>query len=191
MDLVLNAGDTAAGEQIFAGRALNVNVRNCDVRTDARAGADSVANERVVLLASDAGKVLDGDVGDSELRRELVAQRNVLLAVALSDFDGVIDIGNGHEVVGDVLDCAAATSTLEIAGESSWGARPDLDAGPVGGVGHADVVNVDVLDVVDLAGVLAETADADAMAAVAPEVLHNHVGAVGLEGNAVITVIDV
>jgi hypothetical protein len=49
----------------------------------------------------------------------------------------------------------------------------------------------DVLHNVDLAGVLAETANADAVAAVAGEVLDNNVCAVGFEGNAVVAVVDV
>jgi hypothetical protein len=49
----------------------------------------------------------------------------------------------------------------------------------------------DVLHNVDLAGVLAETSNADAVAAVAGEVLDNNVCAVGFEGNAVVAVVDV
>jgi hypothetical protein len=49
----------------------------------------------------------------------------------------------------------------------------------------------DVLHDVDLAGVLAETANADAVAAVAGEVLDDDVCAVGFEGDAVVAVVDV
>jgi hypothetical protein len=47
------------------------------------------------------------------------------------------------------------------------------------------------LDVIDFADVLAETANADAVATIAHEVLHDDVGAVGLEGDAVVAVVDV
>jgi 2-hydroxychromene-2-carboxylate isomerase len=48
-----------------------------------------------------------------------------------------------------------------------------------------------VLYVVDFADVLAQAAYADAVAAVAPEILHEDVRAVGLEGDAVVAVVDV
>jgi hypothetical protein len=48
-----------------------------------------------------------------------------------------------------------------------------------------------VLHDVDLAGVLAETANADAVAAIAGEVLDDNVCAVGFEGDAVVAIVDV
>ena len=80
---------------------------------------------------------------------------------------------------------------MQIARQSGCGARPDFDARAVGGVGHTDVVDVNVLHVIDFADVLAETADANAVAAVAHEVLNDDIGAVGLEGDAVVAVVDV
>lgn len=62
---------------------------------------------------------------------------------------------------------------------------PDLDAGAVRGVAHADVVHVHVLHHVHLAAVLAQAADRDAVGAVAREALDENVGGVGLEGDAV------
>jgi hypothetical protein len=121
----------------------------------------------------------------------LIAQRQVLLSIALRDLNGVIDVRDSHGVIGDVGHSAAATSTLQIAGEGGRDTRPDLDPGAVGGIGHGDVVDVDVLNDVDFADVLAEGADRDAVAAVAPEVLHDHVGGVGLEGYAVVAVVNV
>jgi hypothetical protein len=47
------------------------------------------------------------------------------------------------------------------------------------------------LNIVDFANVLAQTADADAVAAVAPQVLNDDVGAVGFERDTIIAIIDV
>jgi hypothetical protein len=80
---------------------------------------------------------------------------------------------------------------LKVAGKGGGGTRPDFDACAVGGIGHADVINVDVLHVVNLADVLAETAHTDAMRSITDEILHDDVGAVGLEGDAVVAVVDV
>jgi hypothetical protein len=109
----------------------------------------------------------------------------------LCDFDCVVNVVNNHAVVGDIADGAAATAALQVARESRRGAGPDLDARAIGSVGHGDVVDVDVFNQVDFAGILAERADADAVAAVAYEVLNDDVCAVGLERDAVIAVVDV
>ena len=50
---------------------------------------------------------------------------------------------------------------------------------------------VEVLHDVDLSGVLAQRADADAVAAIADQVLHDDVRAVGLERDAVVAVVNV
>lgn len=121
----------------------------------------------------------------------LVAESQVLLAVALSDLDGVINVGDGHAIVCDVLDRTTTASTLEVAGESRRSAGPDLDTRTVGSIGHADVVHIDVLNVVDLTRVLAQRTYTDAVATVADKVLNNDVGAVRLERDTVIAVVNV
>ena len=83
--------------------------------------------------------------------------------------------------VRDVLDAAGAASALEVAGHGRGGVGPHLDARAVAGVVHADLADEDVLDDVELARVLAQRADADAVAAVAVEALDYDVGAVRLE----------
>lgn len=53
------------------------------------------------------------------------------------------------------------------------------------------ITYIDFLHNVDLTCVLTETTDTDTVAAVAPEILDDNVRAVGLERNAIITVVDV
>jgi hypothetical protein len=65
-----------------------------------------------------------------------------------------------------------------------------LDARTIGGIGHGGVVNVDVLYDIKLLDVLAQRPDRDAVRAIAVEALDDDVGAVRLEGNAVIAVVD-
>lgn len=70
-------------------------------------------------------------------------------------------------------------------------AGPDLDACAVCGVAQCVVVDVQVLYDVENARVLSEGAHRDAMRRVADETLNNNVGAVGLERDAVIVVVNV
>lgn len=65
-----------------------------------------------------------------------------------------------------------------------------LDACPVLRVAHGNVPNENILDNVILPFVLAERPYGDAMRAVADQILDDHVGAVGLEGNTIVTVVD-
>ena len=58
---------------------------------------------------------------------ELVAESQILLAIALGDFDRIVDIVNGHAVVGDVLHQARSAAALEIGRERSGSPRPDFD----------------------------------------------------------------
>jgi hypothetical protein len=50
---------------------------------------------------------------------------------------------------------------------------------------HRDVGHIDVLHDVILSGILAQGTDADAVRSIAPERLHEDVGGVGLEGDAI------
>lgn len=112
------------------------------------------------------------------------------MAVALRDFDGVVDVFDGHGVVGDVVDSSSAAAALEIARHGGLSAGPDLDAGTVAGVGHGDVVNKDVFYDISLCGILSERTDTDAVTAIAFQVLDQDVGAVGFERDAIVTIAD-
>lgn len=61
----------------------------------------------------------------------LVAQSEVLLAVALGDLNSVVDVLDGHGVVGDVLHAAGATSALQVGRQSRRDTGPDLDASAI------------------------------------------------------------
>jgi hypothetical protein len=61
----------------------------------------------------------------------LIAESEVLLSVALGNLNGIIDVLDGHGVVGNVLDTARATSALQVGGQSRGNTRPDLDASTV------------------------------------------------------------
>lgn len=112
------------------------------------------------------------------------------MAVALRDFDGVVDVADGHGVVGDVVDAALAAATLEITGHGCRCAGPDFDASAVAGVGHGDVVNVDVFYDISLCGILSKGADADAVTAIAVQVLDQDVGAIWFERDTIVPVVD-
>lgn len=112
------------------------------------------------------------------------------LAVALVHLDRPVVVVVVVLLVGDVLDVAGATAAAEGGGLVRVDAGPDLDAGSVARVGHAVVEDVDVLDNVVLVHVLAKGPDRDAVAAVAREALDDDVGAIGLERDAVVPVVD-
>jgi hypothetical protein len=139
INLLLHTIDTTARVQICTAGTPNINVLKVDIATDSRAGALQVANERIVFLAGSALEVPDGDVRDGQVGRGGVAQGNVLLAVALRDLDGVVDVVNGHAVVGHVGHFTQAAAAHQVARHSGLGARPHFDACAVGCVGHADV----------------------------------------------------
>ena len=71
VDLRLNTLDIRAREQVRSTWALDIHILNVDVRAHRWTRADHIANKRVVLLASSALEVLDGDIGDGKVRREL------------------------------------------------------------------------------------------------------------------------
>jgi len=130
-------------------------------------------------------------IGWWQVRTYLIAKCQILLAVALSNLNRVVDIRNSHAVVCNVLNSTATASTLQVTRESGRSTRPDLDTRTVGSIRHADVVHVNVLDDINFAGVLAQRTNADTVATVANQVLNNDVGAVRLEGNTIVAVVDV
>jgi hypothetical protein len=67
-----------------------------DIPAHGRAAARKGRDQRLVLPARLAGKPAEDDILDRQLGRILLAQSKVLLAVALRDLDGVVDIVNRH-----------------------------------------------------------------------------------------------
>lgn len=122
--------------------------------------------------------------------RKLVANRLILLPITLRDSDSPIIVIMVKRIIRYIPHTTQPTTAIQEVLERRLDAGPDLDAGSITSVGHGDVVDVQVLDNVRLALVLAEGADADAVRAGAVEVLHDDVGAVGLEGDAVVRVDD-
>lgn len=141
--------------------------------------------------------------------RVLVAKSQILLPVALSHFDGIIDILDVHSIVGDVGHAPEATATLQVNRHGGRDTRPHLDTGTVlqtrllnsmrgnldvlplqswrayRSIEHGNVVNEDILHNVDLPFVLSEGSNRDTVRAVAVQVLNEDVGRVGLERDTV------
>jgi hypothetical protein len=61
----------------------------------------------------------------------LIAQSEVTLSVALSDLNSIINILDGHSVIGNVLDASRATSALQVGRQSRGHTGPDLDASTI------------------------------------------------------------
>lgn len=105
----------------------------------------------------------------------------IVLSVALSDRDAVIDIVQPHAIVGHVSDRAGTTTSFEVCRFLIEGVGPHFDAGTFGGVVHGDIANENVLDNINAFGILSEGSDRDAVCAVAGQILNKNVCGVGLE----------
>jgi hypothetical protein len=123
---------------------------------------------------SNLHKTVNGQEYNGMTYGELIAKSEVLLSVALGHLDSIIDIPDGHGVVGNVLDTARATSTLQVGRQGRGNTRPDLDASTIldialvftrhehsishntyRGIEHRNVVDENVLNDIDFVLVLA------------------------------------
>jgi len=76
------------------------------------------------------------------------------LAVTLGKHNGIVVVVIVEIRECDVVNTAATTSTLEVAGERSGRTGPDLNTRTVLGVAHGDVTDEDVLNNVVSARIL-------------------------------------
>lgn len=184
--------------------ASDVNVLGPDVRTCFWAGADNVSNERCKDSVRPAADVLEGDVCDIETCLGILVNLNlaiseamvgthgmlkalflIVLTVALSDGDTIVDIVQPHAVIRHISDRARAATSLQVGRLLAKVIRPDFDAGTFRRVVHRYVADEDVLHDVNAFGVLTERSDRDAVRAVARQILHKDVRGVRLEGDAI------
>lgn len=148
-------------------RTQDIDPRGLDIPTDLVGTTSERRDQRLVILARPSLEPAKHDILNGQHAGELLAERQVLLPVALRDLDGVVDVVDGEVLVGDVADAAGAAAALEVAGHGRGGVGPDFDARAVRGVVHADVGGHDVLDDIEGAWVLPQRADGDAVRAVA------------------------
>ena len=153
VDLVFNPVNVRALVLVCATRTLDSHVLDVDITAHARARADQVAYQRIILLARSSMEVLDRDIGNGKIAWELqgrissvangikgawktylVAKREVLLTIALRDFNCIVDVGENHAIVGDVGNGSRTAASLQIVGQSGANTWPDLDAGSVGSI---------------------------------------------------------
>ena len=60
-----------------------------------------------------------------------IAESQVLLSVALRHLDRIVNVVNGHSIVGDVLHDSRPSSTLQVGRECRCDARPYFDSSTV------------------------------------------------------------
>lgn len=99
--------------------------------THCLARANNSTNIRVILARRCTLDVREKNIGNCQLRRILIAQSEILLSIALGHLNGVVDVVDGHGVIGNVLHTARATSALEVGRQGGGNAWPDLDASAV------------------------------------------------------------
>ena len=177
----------------------DVNVRGKDIVADILARTSEGSDLWLILAACLALEVLEHDVRDRQWRWELQAERQILLSVALVNFDGVVHVVDDHSVVCDVVHSAITTTSLQVTAEGCWGVWPDFDACSVldhvsnafafffflkfsyRGIMKRGVVDIDILDDIVCADVLAKGADRNAVRTVAEHVLDKNIGAIWFE----------
>ena len=162
--------------------ATDVDVLRSDVATRLRARADDVSNERCKDSVRPAADILEGDVRNVEAcllnalaintitemadsgssvctYRMLEALFLIVLSVALSDSNAVIDVVQPHAIVSHVPDRAGTTASLKVCRFLVESVRPNLDASAFGGVVHGDITDEDILHDVNAFGILSERSD--------------------------------
>lgn len=102
-----------------------------DITTRAITTTRKSGRLRRILLARLALKILEQDIRNRERRRIFEAEREVRLAVALVNFDGVVHVIDCYSIVRYVLHEARTASALEIAGERGGRVGPDFYAGAI------------------------------------------------------------
>lgn len=96
-----------------------------------------------------------------ETYRKLIAKSLVLLAVTLSDGDSVVIVLVVETIICNVSHAAKTTSSVQQTLKSSLNTGPHLDTSTVTGVGHGDVVDIQVLHDIRLAFVLTQRTNTD------------------------------
>jgi len=117
----------------------------------------------VILTRSGAEHVDVMNVRNGQSTRVLSAVRRIIVIIALIDQNRVISINRLK-----VRECDVANVTTSAALDTSgaWIVREDFDACAVLGIRHDDVVDIDVLDDVGFAFILAKRANRDSVRAV-------------------------
>jgi hypothetical protein len=93
-------------EQVRPVWRLDRDIFNGDITARRIRAADQIPDNRVKLLARYTTEILHQHVRNRQSRWILIAQRKVALAIALRDFDGVVDVVDYHALVRDVFDVA-------------------------------------------------------------------------------------
>lgn len=142
--------------------------------------AHQIRHDLAQLATARAINIDEVDISDIDLARVRRTRRIVDLEIALVKHNRMVRILDMDVLVGDIIDEAVADIR----------ASPGLEAGAVLAVEQRDVLDPRVGDVVFYAGVLADGAHGDAVRAVAPQVLDEDVGRVGLGAEAVVADVD-
>lgn len=121
--------------------------------------------------------------------RILLAESDVRSPIALINLNRPNIILILKHIISDIPHISPTATSIRpvISGGDS---RPYLETGAIRRILHRDVENVEVLDDIHLADILAEGTDRDAVRAVALGILDHDGGAVGFEGDAVVGVVD-
>ena len=117
--------------------------------------------------------------------RELVTEIRVGLAVALGECDGPVIALMVECIPCHILHTTEAATPIEVVLEVSLDAGPDLDTGTIAGVGHRNIVNVEILHNIHPALVLAKRTDTNTVRTSAVQVLNHNIGAIRFKGDAI------
>ena len=89
-----------------------MDIVDLNTRANFWTAANNISTYRVILGTRCPFEVIHLNVADCQIRRILVAECQVILTVALRDFDSIIDIGNLVILISDVLDVPETAAAL-------------------------------------------------------------------------------
>lgn len=117
-------------------RAGDIDILKRDITARSLARANNITRIRTVCRTCHTRHVLNYNITYCQGRWVFVAERQVFLTVALGDFDGVVDVADGHGVVCDIIHISCAAASLKVSGEGGWAVGPHLYACHVRSVEH-------------------------------------------------------
>lgn len=117
--------------------------------------------------------------------RKFRTESLVALSIALRDGDGSVIVVMVENIVGHVSHMTQSTAAVEQVLKLGFNTRPDFDTCAVAGIGHGDIVNIEILHYICLPLILTKRPDTNAMRARTVQVLDYDVGTIRFERDTV------
>lgn len=100
-------------------RRNDMHITDFNILAHIRTTTNHISTDRIKDFTRRPSEILHRNVADRQVRRILIAQRQVVLPVALGDFNRVVHIRDNIVAVSDILHTARSSAALEVSGEFS------------------------------------------------------------------------